>query len=151
MKWGLTTRRAENNQPVDLFTREIDSFFNDFFNWEPVVFGGEWTPTLEVKEDDKALYVNAELPGLDEKELSVTLEHNVLTISGERKEEREEGDKEKNYHFSERRYGSFSRSIAVPDGIKADQIAAEYKNGLLKITLPKSEEAQPKKINITVN
>ena len=130
----------------------LSNVFDDFFRMAPTrLFSDEPIPKIDVKEDEKAIYVKAEIPGLDEKDLDVTLKDNVLTISGEKKEETSEEDKDKNYRYCERRFGSFSRSIRMPEGIKADSVKASYKNGVLDIELPKSESAKPKKINISVN
>jgi HSP20 family protein len=92
--------------------------------------------------------VKAEVPGMDPKHIDISLSDGVLTIKGEKKEEKEE--KEANYHLVERSYGAFSRSIRLPSEVQSDKINASYKNGVLKITLPKSEEAKKKEIKIKV-
>jgi HSP20 family protein len=144
MKMGIA--RLNNSD----FT--LSSVFDDFFRMVPTsIFSQELIPKIDVSEDEKAVYVKAEIPGLNEKDLEVTLEEKMLTISGEKKEETTEENKDKNYRHCERKFGSFSRSIEMPDGIKADSVKASYKNGVLDIELPKSEIAQPKKINISVN
>jgi len=144
MKMGISRL---NNSDITL-----SNLFDDFFRMVPThIYSYEPIPKIDVKEDEKAVYVKAEIPGLDEKDLEVTLKDNMLTISGEKKEETSEEDKEKNYRYCERRFGSFRRSIEMPDGIKTDSVKASYKNGVLDIELPKSEPAQPKKINISVN
>ena len=97
------------------------------------------------------MYVKAEIPGLDEKDLNVSLHNNMLTISGEKKNERAEEDKNRNYYYCERSFGSFSRTIELPEGIKHDEVKARYKNGVLEIELPKDESARPRKIEISVN
>lgn len=152
MKWGLTRKTNDQDYSVDSFHKEIDRVFNDFFSFEPsAFFKSDWLPKVDVREDEKEINVTAELPGIDEKDLNVSLEQGMLTISGEKKSEREERDKKKNYVISERHYGSFSRSIALPEGVKADKIKAEFKKGILKIEIPKDETVQPKKITINVN
>lgn len=152
MRWGIDTRRLEPISCVDAMTRDFNVIFNDLFTGEPVHTAGTvWAPRIDVTEDEKGIYVIAELPGMDEKDLNLQLEHNVLTISGEKKESLTEENKDKNYRYSERRFGSFTRTIALPDEVKADAISAHFKNGLLEISLPKSEAALPKKIAITVN
>ncbi|OHD65716.1 MAG: hypothetical protein A2176_13865 [Spirochaetes bacterium RBG_13_51_14] len=144
MKWGLTKL---NNGDLT-FTR----VFDDFFRMMPVdVFGDELNPRVDVHEDDKAVYVKAEIPGLNDKDLTVFLKENLLTIAGEKREEKTEGDNNEEYYYCERRFGSFSRTIALPDSIKADEVKANYKNGVLEIELPKAESAKPRKIDITVN
>ncbi len=147
MKWSLITR---NNEVRDPFSRDLDNFFSDFFSVNPLETGNEWYPRVDIEEDEKAYRVHAEIPGLEEKDLNVTLEKDVLTISGEKKEEHEEKDGKK-VVLSERRYGSFTRSWRLPEGVKSDEVTAEFANGILKIELPKSEEAQPKKIDIQVH
>jgi HSP20 family protein len=101
---------------------------------------------LDVAETDEEYIVKASLPGINPDDLEVTYDSNVLTIKGEiqKDEELEEG----RYHMRERRYGSFSRSISLPYSVKADGIEASYQSGILKLTLPKSEDAKPKKIKV---
>ena len=108
----------------------------------------DWAPRINVAENDKALLVTAELPGLDEKDIEVSLESGTLTIKGEKKEEREE--KGKNYFRSERTFGSFQRSIALPCEVAEDKIEAQYKKGVLNLTLPKMQEAAAKERKIAV-
>ncbi len=144
MKWGLANI---NNRDV-----MHPTLFDDFFKLMPVdLYAEELYPKVDVHEDDKAVYVKAELPGIDEKDLNITLKENVLTISGEKKEEKTEGDKRKSYWYCERSFGSFTRTLALPDGIKRDDVNATYKNGVLEIVLQKAEAEQPKKITVNVN
>ncbi|MFB3886004.1 MAG: Hsp20/alpha crystallin family protein [Thermodesulfobacteriota bacterium] len=109
---------------------------------------GQWLPSLDVSETKSDLVVKAELPGIDPKGIDISLNEGVLTIKGEKRQEKEE--KEEGYHLVERSYGSFVRSIRLPREIQSDKINASYKNGVLKITLPKSEEAKKKEIKIKV-
>ena len=95
---------------------------------------------MDVAEHEKAYEITAELPGMDESNIDVKFSDGTLTIKGEKKDEREE--RQKDYHLSERRYGSFQRSFSVPDGVDADKIEAHFKNGVLTVTLPKKPEAQ---------
>jgi len=106
------------------------------------------SPAVELTEDDKAYKVTAELPGLESKDVEVTVSDSMLTIKGEKQQEKEE--KQKNYHLSERSYGSFQRSFMLPEGVDASKIAADLSKGVLTITLPKTAEAQkqPKKIEV---
>ncbi len=144
MKWGITRWNDAN--------LNLPTVFDDFFRGAPVdIFGNDLNPSIDVHEDEHAVYIKADVPGLEEKDIDVELEKNVLTISGEKKEEKNEEDKNRNYRYSERRFGSFSRSVLLPDGIKADAVTARYKNGVLEIEIPKSEEVKPKKIAISVN
>jgi HSP20 family protein len=107
-------------------------------------FFGPGIPTLDVSETDKSVEVKVDLPGIKPKEIDIRLSGNVLTVSGERKEEQEE--KGKTYHRIERRSGSFSRSVSLPCTVQEDEVAAEYRDGVLTITLPKTEAAKAHKI-----
>ena len=102
-----------------------------------------------VSEAKGDLVVKAELPGIDPKDIDISLDEGVLTIKGEKRQEKEE--KQEGYHLIERRYGSFTRSIRLPGEIQNERINASYKNGVLKITLPKSEEAKKREIKIKVD
>ncbi len=149
MKWGISKRGKDSEHTVDLFRKNFNSLFDDFFSTSPTaLFDSDWLPTVDVEENDREINVKAELPGLEEKEVNVILDRNVLTISGEKKEERDEEDREKKYVLSERRFGSFSRSITLPEGIKTDEIRAKFKKGVLNIRIPRDEKKQPKKIEI---
>ena len=105
-------------------------------------------PAVDVAETEKAYKIAAELPGLDEKNIEVKLANGVLSIKGEKREEKEE--KRKDYYRRERSFGSFERSFQVPEGIDTDKIAASFKNGILSVTLPKSAEAQKQAKRIEV-
>ncbi len=107
-----------------------------------------WAPAVDVYEDAESVRLTAELPGLEHKDVDVRIENGVLTLTGERKLEDEE--KKDNYYRIERRYGAFTRSFTLPTTVDADKVKAEFKNGLLKITLPKREEAKPKQIKVKV-
>jgi HSP20 family protein len=112
--------------------------------------GMSWgvAPAVDVSEKDKQYDITAELPGLTEKDIEVKTSNGVLTIKGEKKEEKEE--REKNYYLSERRYGSFVRSFRLPEGVDADKIEATFAKGVLTVVLPKSAEAQKSEKKITV-
>jgi HSP20 family protein len=101
---------------------------------------GEFMPRVDVRETDEAIQVTAELPGMDEKDIDISLSHEALTLKGEKKEESEE--KNKDHFHVERRYGSFQRTIPLPAEIDEGKVEAEFKKGLLRITLPKSPSAQ---------
>jgi HSP20 family protein len=151
-------------RPFENLRREIDRLFEDFD-------GGMWrsrlgrslfdvqsfrpreanwaaTPAVDVAETEKAYEIAAELPGMDEKNIEVKFADGVLTIKGEKHEEKEE--KKKDYYLSERSFGSFQRSFQVPDSVEADKIEASFKKGVLTVTLPKSAAAQKaaKKIDV---
>lgn len=107
---------------------------------------GDWMPTVDISETDDAFIVKAELPGVEKDDVSVKIEDGVLTIKGEKKSEIEDEQK----HRIECTYGSFVRSFTLPQATKADSIKAEYKNGILNLTIPKSEEVKPKEIEIKI-
>ena len=107
-----------------------------------------WTPSVDVIETDEDIKLKAELAGIDPKDISIEIQDNVLTVSGERKFEEEV--KEDKYYRIERRYGSFSRSIALPQTADQEKIDAKYENGVLEVTVPKAEIAKPKKISVAV-
>lgn len=107
---------------------------------------GAWVPPVDIFEDGENLVLQAEIPGVRKDEVDIRIENNVLTLSGERKQEREVKDEE--VHRVERAYGRFSRSFTLPVGIDADKIRAELRDGLLTLTLPKAEEAKPKRIKV---
>jgi HSP20 family protein len=106
-----------------------------------------WTPSIDVIETDEAVKLKAELAGMDPKDISIEVQDNVLTISGERHFEEEV--KEDKYYRIERRYGSFSRSIAMPQAIDEEKIQANYENGVLEVSVPKAEIPRPRKIEVT--
>ena len=106
----------------------------------------QWLPLVDISEDDKEYLIKAELPEVKKDEVKVTLEHGVLTLSGERKFEKEE--KNKRFHRVERAYGSFTRSFTLPDDADAAKVTAEFKDGLLTVRVAKSEQAQPKAIDV---
>lgn len=109
----------------------------------------EWSPLVDITEDDKEYLIKAELPEVKKEDVKLSIHDNVLSISGERKYEKEE--KGKKYHRVERAYGSFMRSFTLPDDADAAKIAAEYKDGVLKVHLPKSEKAKPRAIEVKVS
>src|SRR6266404_4699976 len=108
----------------------------------------EWTPLADITEDDKEYVIKAELPDMKKEDVKVTVENGVLTISGERKFEKEE--KKKKYHRVERAYGTFVRSFSLPDDADADSVKAQFKQGILEVHLPKNEKAKPKQIEVNV-
>ena len=151
-------------RPFESLRHEIDRLLEDFdggmwrsrfgrpmFDLQPFwPRGSTWAavPAVDIAETDKAYEITAELPGMDEKNIEVKFADGVLTIRGEKKDEKEE--KKKDYYLSERSYGSFQRSFQVPDGVDTDKIEATFKKGVLSVALPKSVEAQKaaKKIDV---
>ena len=108
----------------------------------------EWTPLADITEDDKEYLIKAELPEMKKEDVKVAVENGVLTISGERKFEKEE--KKRKYHRVERGYGTFMRSFGLPDDADFNKVNAEFKNGVLTVHVPKSEHAKPKQIDVKV-
>jgi HSP20 family protein len=134
--------------------REFDRIFREAFSplfseRESELSTRAWAPAVDIFETENNIALKAELPGVEPKDVEVRVEDNTLYLKGERKFEKE--TKEENYHRIERSYGSFARSFALPNSIDAEKVAAEYKDGLLTLTLPKREEAKPKTIKINVS
>ncbi|MCU0844317.1 MAG: Hsp20/alpha crystallin family protein [Spirochaetes bacterium] len=153
MKWGITRRNEQPDWGVDSFRKEINQLFNDFFAIGPSSLSESgWMPTVDVEEDDKEVRIRAEIPGIEEKDLSVTLENDMLTIAGEKKEEKKDEKKEENrrYVISERRFGSFHRTIRLPEGVDREKIDASFKNGVLKIAIPRKETPEAKRVKIAL-
>lgn len=127
---------------------------NRLFGETPALWNREEEPTMafappvDIYEDEHGLVLKVEVPGMTEKDLDVRIENQTLTVSGERKFEKEE--KKENFHRVERRYGSFSRSFTLPPTVDPEKVTADYVNGVLKVTLAKKEEAKPKQIQVTV-
>jgi HSP20 family protein len=132
--------------PFTSLQREVDRLFSDFSAKVPMTNGVDLVPSIDVSETDKEIEVTAELPGLEEKDVEIKVTDNVLTIRGEKKAEKEQ--KDKNYHVVERSYGSFARSMDLPTGVNPDSIKANLAKGVLKVTVPKPEPAQSKKIDV---
>ena len=115
---------------------------------EDWALGGSWAPPVDIYEHDGNIVLKAEIPGIDPKDVDVRVENNTLTLKGERKIDNEV--KKENYHRVERSYGAFTRSFTLPNVVDTTNIKAEYKDGVLRVTLPKREEAKPKSISINV-
>ena len=132
-------------------SHEVDSFLNDFFGNPKVwsVNGASYVPKVDIVENDDTVAMRFEVPGMEKDNFKVNVKDNVLTVSGERKNESEE--KADNYIRSEIRSGSFSRSFTLPKTVDVDKINADYKNGILELTLGKREEARPREIDVKVS
>ena len=148
---GLATQR----RPEDLFSqlhREMNDFFDDVWRgFDPSAGDGgrRLQPRVDVAETDKKeIEVTAELPGLDEQDVDVTLADGVLTLKGEKRSERKEEGRD--FYLAERSYGAFHRSIALPEGIDVDKVSAEFSKGVLKVRAPKLPEAQSKAKKIAI-
>ncbi len=138
----------------DLLTtqKEFDRLFREAFTpgfGEGDLSTRTWAPPVDIFENENNIVLKAELPGVDPKDVEVRVEDNTLYLKGDRKFEKE--TKEENYHRIERAYGSFARSFSLPNSIDAEKVTADYKDGLLTLTLPKREEAKPKAIKINVS
>jgi len=130
--------------------RDFEQFFNSFFG-EPSQWPvqNEFVPRVEVTEDTDQLKLQAELPGLERDAIKVMVEDGILTITGEKKLQKKEDSPD--YLWSEFSSGSFSRSFTLPDYVEAEKIQADYKNGILVLTIPKMEKAKPKEIEVKIN
>jgi HSP20 family protein len=137
------TRRDTN--PFSFLQQEIDRLFEGVTRNIPG-FATTTMPSMDISETDKAIEITAELPGLEKKDVELNVADNLLTIRGEKKNEREE--KNKDYHLVERSYGSFSRSVELPAGVKVEDISAEIANGVLTVTVQKPAPKQTKQIEI---
>jgi HSP20 family protein len=124
----------------------FDRFFADFALPSIAFEDTEWMPAFDMSETDKELIVKGEVPGMDKKDINITVSDGMLTIRGEKKHEKKEENEQ--YHHVERRYGAFSRTMRLPHEVEADKVDATYKEGVLSIRLPKSEAVEPKKIEI---
>ncbi len=145
------------NSTKDLFN--LESEFNKLFSTYGDKFGisradeeayenAKWSPLADISEDEDKYVVKLDLPGIDKEDVKLSFTDGLITISGERKQENEE--KNTKYHRVERTYGKYYRSFALPNKIKEDKIDAQFKNGQLKITIPKADEVKPKEIEIKV-
>ncbi len=122
--------------------KEVDRLFDRFFEpgWAETPALGEWEPTVDITEDKDTVTVKAELPGVEQKDIGVSLQDGVLTIKGEKQAEKEE--KDKRYHRVERSYGALVRSIRLPAAVETGKVTAAFKDGVVTITLPKAPEAK---------
>ncbi len=142
--------RSYDDFGLDSFDRQFNRLFNEFFRGiAPAEQATDFTPRLNVSESDKELKVEAELPGIDEKDVKVELDEDTLVLSGEKKAEEEKKDGE--WYRVERNYGSFHRVIPLPSEVDGEKAKASYKNGVLTITLPKLPEEKATKKTISIN
>jgi HSP20 family protein len=121
---------------------ELDRWFDRLseFRWDELPTLGDWAPSMDISETKDSMVVKIEVPGMDQKDIEVSLQENLLTIKGEKKQEKEE--KDERYHRVERSYGAFTRSTRLPVGVDASKVSAAFKNGLLTVTLPKTPAAK---------
>jgi HSP20 family protein len=151
----MNTQLTRWNPQKDI--EQMQNRLASLLNWDPFRTNGgkeetltvaEWTPRVDIAEDEKEILVKAELPEMKKEDVKVTVDQGVLTISGERKLEKEE--KTKKYHRIESEYGSFLRSFTLPEAVLADKVTAEFKEGMLKVHLPKDTKAAGKSVEIKV-
>lgn len=150
---NLVRRTKETWDPFD-FVRDLQGELSRAFNTSLLRTDGDtwrqaFDPEIDVREETDRFLVHADLPGIKKEELDISVSGNLLTLKGERKHEREA--KEKNRYYSERTFGAFSRTLELPSEIDAGKVQATYKDGVLEISLPKSEHAKPKQIKVDVN
>jgi len=147
MATALTRITPETEVYRSRFDRMFNQMLHDLWGTQtPASSERSWMPAVDVKETGDKLVFLVELPGMKKEDVEITLENNVLTISGERKFEKEIKGEE--YHRLERSFGSFSRSFTLPSGIHSDKVEANFQDGVLEIALPKPEHAKPRKIAI---
>lgn len=130
----------------DPFFRLFDSLLNQDLSPSEEVSNRTWMPPVDIQETEDAYRLTAELPGLTKDDISITLENNVLRLSGERKFEKDV--KKESYHRIERTYGTFTRAFTLPSQVNSEKVQAAFENGLLTITVPKAEQAKPRRITI---
>jgi HSP20 family protein len=145
----VTFARLEPFRGLSTLQDQFNRLFNESFRNHPEESAlATWTPAVDIYETLNDLVVKADLPDVNEKDIDVRVENNLLTIRGERKFEKSVS--EENFLRVERTYGAFSRSFSLPNTVNADTIGAEYKNGVLTVTLPKREESKPRQVKVTV-
>jgi HSP20 family protein len=133
---------------VATLQNRVNSLFRDFSEGESALTSASFIPAVDIYEDEKSVVLKLEVPGIEEKDLDVSVENHTLTVKGERKFDKEE--KEQNFHRIERRYGSFFRAFTLPNTVDTESVAASYSAGVLKLELKKKPEAQPRQIKINV-
>ena len=138
------------SEEISSLRREMDNLWNRFFGETPLArrLTEDWWPSVDLSETKDSFIIKAELPGLDAKDVEVSISGNVLTLKGEKKKEEEE--KDEHHYRAERYYGSFHRTFQLPTNVKAEKIEATFEKGVLKVMLPKVEEAKKKPIEVKV-
>jgi HSP20 family protein len=144
----MAITRWDPFREVVALQNRMNSLFRDLNENESPVTTASFVPAVDIYEDDKKVMLKLEVPGMEQKDLDVSIENNTLTVKGERKFEKEE--KEENFHRIERRYGSFFRAFTLPSTVNTENVQASYNAGVLKLELAKKPEAQPKQIKINV-
>jgi HSP20 family protein len=144
----MVITRWDPRRGVVAFQNPFNTLFRDLNEGEGASASSSFIPAVDVYEDEKRIVLKLEVPGIEEKDLDVSVEKNTLTVKGERKLEKEE--KEENFHRIERRYGSFYRAFTLPTTVDTESVTASYNAGVLKLELTKKPEAQPKQIKVNV-
>jgi len=146
IKWESPRRE------LDTFGRNMRRFFDDFdsnfFNFTPIVNNGNFMPAVDINEDKDNLYIIAELPGLTKDDVKLTVSEGTLSIRGQKN--REEEHKDRNFYRMERNYGEFVRQFTLPEGVKEEDIQADFKDGVLEIMVPKKEPSKPKEREVAI-
>jgi HSP20 family protein len=141
------TKYIPRNMQPGFPVGNLDEALNELMGWNKGGIMRSWAPDVDIAENPDSYEIHAELPGMREEDINITLNNNVLTVSGEKKREvKEEKD---NFVRVERSYGKFERSFSLPNNITAERVAANYSDGVLKITLPKAEEAKSRTIKVS--
>src|SRR5208282_4915465 len=144
----MAITRWDPFREVVALQNRMNSLFRDLNDGESPMTTASFVPAVDVYEDEKKVVLKLEVPGIEEKDLDVSVENNTLTVKGERKFEEEE--KEENFHCIERRYGSFYRAFTLPSTVDTESVTASYNAGVLKLELKKKPEAQPKQIKVNL-
>lgn len=141
--------KREPESLLSAFRRDLDRLFEDIWGARfPSFFQGEVTPPVEIGETAEEVFINVQVPGLKKEDLNVQLTEGVLTVKGELKEEKEE--KRKNYYRREFGYGSFARTISLPEEVQIDKALANLENGVLKVRIPKTEKAKKRSVAVPI-
>ena len=152
IRWSPARDLATFPSDIASMQREMNKVFDSFFRGETdegfPLTASSWRPAVDIAEEEDAFQVKMELPGVAKEDVKITMENDLLTVRGEKKQEKE--TKGKNYHRIERGYGLFQRSFTLPVTVRGEKIEASFRDGILNITLPKSEEAKPKEIEVRV-
>lgn len=127
---------------------DMDRLFTTLFGQAPEEREGFWAPVVDIEEDNENILVKAEIPGMKKEDIKVSVQGNMLNITGERKQESEV--KSKTFHRVERSYGRFSRMITLPTDVDSDKVKASYKDGILSITMPKPESVKPRHVDVEI-
>src|SRR5919201_5837027 len=139
--------RWEPMRELTSLQTDVNRLFNAFFENGGETRGRRWSPAMDLTESEGHLVLKADLPGLSQDDVKIEVTDNVLTISGERRSEQEQ--RKEGFYRLERAFGSFSRSLTLPEGVDADKIEASFDNGVLEVTIPKPEEVKPRRVSIS--